>query len=321
MKFQVGDPVVLKHTGHEGKIISIEQHDMCMVKIGEVVVPVFTENMDHPYFDWFTSDKKKQKNLKNITAEQIPVEHTSAQNNHPQGLFLAFFPIFNKDNDEVIDAFKIYFINQDKERILFKYEARHQDQQLFYIKGDTLAFTNFYIHNVSMDVMHEAPTFKITIGKLTQEIKIRPKKLFQYLQDLINGDIPYYSIPVQDTSWMIVDKDASLPIPKHQQTNIHKYLKNKPVKEIDLHIENLVKDFSHLTNAEIIKIQLDTFKSVFNQAIMLSQPNMTVIHGVGKGTLKDAIHELLRASAEVDFYQNEWSPRYGYGATQIFFKQ
>lgn len=321
MKFQVGDLVVLKYTGNEGKIVAIEQDDMCLVEVGKVVIPVFVENMDHPYFDWFTNDKLKKKQLRKITADQIPLEQTSAKSNHPQGVFLAFFPVFNTEQDDVIDKFRLYFINQDKERILFKYEARHQDKQLFYIKGDTMAFTNFYIHDVPMDLMHDAPIFKITMGKQTQELRLRPKRLFQYVQELLTGEISYINIPLEDTSWANDVPNKDLPSPKTQNTSIHKYLKNKPVKEIDLHIENLVKDYSQLTNAAIIQIQMDTFQQVLNQAIMLSQPSLTVIHGVGTGRLKEAIHQLLNGHPDIDFYQSEWSPRYGYGATQIFFKQ
>jgi dsDNA-specific endonuclease/ATPase MutS2 len=47
---------------------------------------------------------------------------------------------------------------------------------------------------------------------------------------------------------------------------------------------------------------------------------MVVIHGVGTGKLRDEIHEILRTKREVKSFINRYDPRYGYGATEIFFQ-
>jgi hypothetical protein len=39
---------------------------------------------------------------------------------------------------------------------------------------------------------------------------------------------------------------------------------------------------------------------------------------VGTGKLKDEIHEVLKARREVRSFINQYDPRYGYGATEIF---
>ena len=49
-------------------------------------------------------------------------------------------------------------------------------------------------------------------------------------------------------------------------------------------------------------------------------PSMIVIHGVGSGKLRDEIHEILRAKRKVKSFVNRYDPRYGYGATEIFFQ-
>ena len=48
--------------------------------------------------------------------------------------------------------------------------------------------------------------------------------------------------------------------------------------------------------------------------------NIIVIHGVGKGKLKDEIHEILRHKKEVKSFINRYTNLYGYGATEIFLK-
>jgi dsDNA-specific endonuclease/ATPase MutS2 len=91
-----------------------------------------------------------------------------------------------------------------------------------------------------------------------------------------------------------------------------------PKYEVDLHIEKLTSDWQHLTNFEILTIQLNTFEKYLELAIAHHQHNLIVIHGVGTGKLKDEIHQILNARREVRSYINQYDPRYGYGATEIF---
>jgi dsDNA-specific endonuclease/ATPase MutS2 len=45
-----------------------------------------------------------------------------------------------------------------------------------------------------------------------------------------------------------------------------------------------------------------------------------VVHGVGTGRLRDEIHDILRLKKEVKSFVNRYDPRFGYGATEIFFQ-
>ena len=93
----------------------------------------------------------------------------------------------------------------------------------------------------------------------------------------------------------------------------------EPAKyEVDLHIEKLTPDWKHLSNFEMLTMQLNTFEKYLDLAIAHHQHNLIVIHGVGTGKLKDEIHEILKARREVRSFINQYDPRYGYGATEIF---
>jgi hypothetical protein len=91
-----------------------------------------------------------------------------------------------------------------------------------------------------------------------------------------------------------------------------------PKYEVDLHIEKLTGEWQHLSNFEILTLQLNIFEKYLELAIAHHQHNLIVIHGVGTGKLKDEIHEILNARREVRSYINQYDPRYGYGATEIF---
>jgi hypothetical protein len=89
--------------------------------------------------------------------------------------------------------------------------------------------------------------------------------------------------------------------------------------ELDLHAEKLTDKAASLDNFEILTLQLQTFEKYFDLALAHHLPSMIVIHGVGTGKLRDEIHEILRTKRQVKSFINRYDPRYGYGATEIFF--
>jgi len=88
---------------------------------------------------------------------------------------------------------------------------------------------------------------------------------------------------------------------------------------VDLHIEKLTDSWKHLSNFEILTIQLKALEKFYDLAVSHYQPSLIIIHGVGSGKLKDEIHEILKTKKEVKSFVNQYHPSYGYGATEIFF--
>jgi len=93
-----------------------------------------------------------------------------------------------------------------------------------------------------------------------------------------------------------------------------------PKYEVDLHIEKLADNWKSMSNLEILTLQLRTLEKYIDLAIAHHQPTLVAIHGVGSGKLRDEIHELLRLRRDVKSFVNQYDPRYGYGATEIFFQ-
>jgi hypothetical protein len=63
---------------------------------------------------------------------------------------------------------------------------------------------------------------------------------------------------------------------------------------VDLHMEKLSDDWQHMTNFEILTMQLKEFEKWYELAVAHHLPDMIVIHGVGSGKLRDEIHEILK---------------------------
>jgi hypothetical protein len=88
---------------------------------------------------------------------------------------------------------------------------------------------------------------------------------------------------------------------------------------VDLHIEKLTDEWKHLSNFEILTIQLKEFEKWYELAVAHRQPSLIVIHGIGRGTLRSEIHDILKTKKEVKTFINQYDPRFGYGATEILF--
>lgn len=86
--------------------------------------------------------------------------------------------------------------------------------------------------------------------------------------------------------------------------------------EINLHIEELLDNYSGMSNAEIINVQLRHFQKALDKAITGHYRKLIVIHGVGNGRLKHEVRTMLN-NEEIRYYDASYA-KYGYGATEVF---
>jgi hypothetical protein len=86
---------------------------------------------------------------------------------------------------------------------------------------------------------------------------------------------------------------------------------------LDLHIEKLVPDHRKLSEAEIFQAQMMTFDGYLERAIRLGVPRVFVIHGLGKGKLRDTILDRCSRNSLVLRASNDYHPLFGFGATEI----
>lgn len=335
MKFSIGDIVLLKRTGEEGRVVDFVNKEMIEVEVGGTHFPVFLDEVDHPYLKWFT-DKKKGRPAAIRRIDEVPVEPQVRGIGHgvASGFHLSFLPVFRFDEyEDVVDKLKTYFINQTPHLLTLQYECQGQGGAFFRHKAELRPFSHFYLHDIPFTAMQEQPRFSWILeqqqardraASLSNTLRIKPKKLFEYISHIQQENKPMFHIQLAE--------DFPLPTPLESQLQLKESVgsivtalktvkKEKPRTEIDLHIEALVADIRGLSNFEMLTIQLEAFSDALDEAIGNHQQSLVVIHGVGKGRLKEEIHRILRETWAVDFYQHDWNPRYGYGATEIFFRQ
>jgi len=90
--------------------------------------------------------------------------------------------------------------------------------------------------------------------------------------------------------------------------------------EVDLHIEALRDEYSQLSNGEILRIQMNRFRSALEDAISNKTRRIVFIHGVGNGTLKLELRNELKRSYPEFTYQDASFKEYGFGATLVHLK-
>ncbi len=335
MKFSVGDIVLLKHTGEEGRVVGYINEEMVEIEVAGTHFPVFLDEVDHPYLNWFRekSNKKQEKEPKRI--EDLVPEPKSWLPGGPPGFYLAFLPVFRFDEfEDVVDKLKTYFINQTAYELQLHYEYAPGETTSFAHKTVIRPFAHFYLHDIPFEQMHDHPRFSCVLTQsmnlqkatsLNHTLRIKSKKLFQYISMLQQQNLAMFHVPVgndfpdKEEEWTQDKKKVSRQVLLKPATSFRQPAP-KRIQEIDLHIEKLVSHTRGMSNFEMLQVQLAAFEEALDRAIQAQQQSFVVIHGVGKGRLKEEIHGLLKASMHVDFYMNEWNPRYGYGATEIFLR-
>jgi len=94
----------------------------------------------------------------------------------------------------------------------------------------------------------------------------------------------------------------------------------KPNNEIDLHIEKLTTNFAKMKPDEMLQMQFDMFEKTLQNALASGMHEITFIHGVGSGILKNKIHKYLSSNTTIAFFKDAQKEKFGYGATYVKFK-
>ncbi len=88
------------------------------------------------------------------------------------------------------------------------------------------------------------------------------------------------------------------------------------VKEIDLHIGQLVDSFIHLTHYDMLQIQLQKIEEEIELARAERRSRLIFIHGHGSGKLKEEMMKLLNRYKGLEVYDASFR-KYKLGATEV----
>lgn len=337
MKFQIGDKVTVLHSNEEAEVVELINDKMVLVDVRGVKFPAYIDQLDFPYFKRFSEKKIPIQKKGKTFVDQLSVDKTRKTNHPLDGCWLRILPVSDDDEygDEVVESLKIYLVNHTDKGLNFKYKLSYSGKQEFTLNNELPASKEFYLHDIPFENLNDGPLFEIEFNLMNPEkskapfyessLKLKAKQVFLRIEEIRKkGEASFAYKLFERYPDKLQEEEKSDYVPQNKKGN--KLYEAKQARqhleaakyEIDLHIEKLIPEWEHLTNFEILTIQLNTLEKYIDLAVAHHQHNLIAIHGVGTGKLKDEIHEILKSRREVRSFINQYDPRYGYGATEIF---
>ena len=339
MKYEVGDEIIVLHSNEEGRVVEIMNEKMVMINVRGVKFPAYMDQIDFPYFYRFSKKTVVEEKKPKVFLDNIPTEKPQPNKIKVEdGVWLVIIPKFALDdfNDEVVENLKIYLVNKTERQYSFDYKQYFLNENNFEIKNTIGGFQDFYLHDIDFERVNDSASFSIDFALNKPEknkadhyetsLKLKPKQVFQKIEELKEKNLPTITYKLFDVYPDKVHEDkfeltglAAKGFKVYEASQTRQHL--EPAKSVvDLHIEELTEDWAKLSNGEILDIQLREFEKWYDLSVAHRQHSLIIIHGIGTGKLKDEIHELLKVKRDVKSFINKYHPRYGYGATEIFFK-
>lgn len=345
MKFQVGDKIVVQHSNDEGEVLEIINDKMVLINVRGVKFPAYTDQLDFPYFKQFTEKKLFPEKKHKTYIDQIPREKPSPNQKKERlakladGVWLTFLPVFESDEfgDDVVDRLKVHLVNNTPAGYQFSYHLNYFGESDFDLDNQAFPFQDFYLHDIPFANLNDNPLFAVEFSLITPDkgkaehyetsLKLKAKQVFSRIEEIKKKGESTFSFKLFETYPERLEEEPLVDTRLltgsgfriYEASQARRHL--EPARsEVDLHIEKLVEKWSALDNLEILAIQLQTFEKYLDLAMAHHLPTMVAIHGLGSGRLRDEVHEILRMKKGVKSFVNRYDPRYGYGATEIFFQ-
>src|SRR5437868_3104894 len=326
MKYEPGDKIIVLVTNEQGKVVEIMNEKMVMIEVKGVRFPAHTDQIDFPYFKMFTEKKLSPK--KKVYVDQVKKEKERKMKTG-DGVLLSFLPVFDKDifDDDVVEKFKLYLINQDEVPYSFTYNCMVDGESNFQLKNSVEPLSDFYLHDVLFEDLSDSPRFDFEFSLREPDkkkapfyevsLKLRAKQIFKKIEEtrlkneatFVYTLFEFYPDKIEEPK-VDLSKLGSAGFRIYNAEHIRQNL--EPARTvIDLHIEKLTDNWKQLDNYEILTLQLKTFEKYYDLAVAHQQRTLTIIHGVGTGKLKDEIHDMLKLKKEVKSFVNQYSHLYG----------
>ena len=336
MKYQPGDKVLVLLTDEEGQVLEIMNEKMVLIEVKGVKFPIYTDQIDFPYFKMFTEKRKAEK--KKVFIDQVQKEKSIPKKKEGNGVLLSFFPIFDKDifDDDVVEKFKLYLVNQNETAYNFTYNLMIGGQNDFTLKNTIEPLSDFYLHDVRFEDLSDSPRFEFEFSLKEPDkkkaayfetsLKLKAKQLFKKIEEIQLKNEPGFSYVLLENYPDKVDVEkvdvSGLGNAGFRMYDATKIKQNMEAARsvVDLHIEKLTDSWTQLSNFEILTMQLKAFEKYYELSVVHYQPSLTIIHGVGVGKLRDEIHDILRLKKDVKSFVNQYNQQFGYGATEIYFE-
>ncbi len=353
MELRIGDKVRFLNEVGGGRITSVINKDMVNVetedgfevptRINNLIVISSADVYEKSGHTRNTILPPKQ----NIPAEKKPVKpaepwftdkNQNPAKEEPQFLF-ALVP--EVPSNPPTGNISMYLINNCNDTLLFRFAQKTKYNYETVMAGSLSPNSKIYLGQIKPEMIADLPVYcfqlinfrkrtkalgsivqkeitlsavkfykpnSFTVTKLFKE----PIMVFQINENQLKAELE--KLTEHDFQSAVAHKE-----PKKKEPAIT--LPNPELIEIDLHIHELLDNFSNLSNTEMLTVQMTRFHEEMAKAIKSEVKKIVFIHGVGNGTLKNELRrELQRKYAKYSF-QDASFREYGYGATMVIIRK
>jgi len=349
--FKIGDKVKFlnavgggKVIGHVSpKVVTVEDEEgfEVPVLVTELIRDVRYENV--PARGGRVERKPVKEEVKKPRKESLPLFASSAGKpaTTVPSFFLAFVP--EVPTLPLSGEIRAWLVNDSPNTVLFHFSLLAEGSYVSEKSGRLAPYSRIPLKGFSHSDLSNFPDFGLQLlpfgarsstllPALAKTIRVNPVKF--YKETSFTGNA-YFETRAFLISLKEADLSPELEKLKSHDFNAPKVMaesgdirnpappKREPieVKEVDLHIHELVDNAEGIEPKELIEIQMNRFRVEMENAIKNGTKRLVFIHGVGQGTLKNELRRELASRYKKYDFQDASFREYGYGATMVIIRR
>jgi hypothetical protein len=350
---KVGDRVKFLNAVGGGRITGFVSPKVANVEDGQgFEVPcLITELVKDGRFDPLPDTPRKEpvktiktEEVKKPKKEALPLFASSAgkpASDHP-AYYLAFVP--EVPTLPLSGEIKAWLVNDSRYFILYNFSLFREGSYYPEKAGKLAPYSRIPLKGFGLQDFSNFPDFGFQIlpyemksnalaSALVKTVKINPVKFYKetsytenayfekkaLLQEIREKDLAAALEKLKDHDFSAPGVAAVKGDPGND--TLPKKKVAPEIREVDLHIQELVESFSGLSNKEILDIQMERFGREMEEAIRRGTRRIVFIHGVGQGTLKNELRRELEKKYKKYDVQDASFREYGYGATMVILRK
>lgn len=323
INFTIGEKIKLLHDRSEGHIVQVYPNGRVLILVDDVLE--LEVSVDEIVKSKIPMPKSKQEHEKLVKTLSQSGEHLQS---------VVYFTIDIENN------FKINYniINHTPYTVIYavanQTNLAKNESPLGIVYGTLTPASSQYLFSVKMDTWESHrhllfnfiyfPDKKLPyLPPESRELRLRQKTFYNQLESN-----PYLGKPTILLPFPSIDDLKKI---KFRETEYYDGWKSPvqklksdiieldvPDATIDLHINSIVESVSGLSAQEMFDLQIETFERCLSLALAHGLSEITFIHGIGGGRLRDEIHERLKKATYVKEYGLSKFDRFGTGATIVY---
>lgn len=332
MQLEPGQVVLLKQTRERAKVIQAleDEHYLIEASLDAERFPVHGDELE-PVVGGASNVNRPQRTAdetQGLRLEPNPME---------AAVQLAFIPVGELD-------FSCALLNFSEETLVYGARLLTNKGQQWDKHGILKPAAGIQLGHLYRDLLNESAQVEVqlsrkaamgTDSKQQRAVKLKPKLFYKNTKsvDWFPEELAVFEVFAK--AKLVRDDDP--PTLKHYTQTTAPAVSTKSKKlvpenaygvaaaanfptELDLHIEQLVEDYTEMTGAEMLELQLAHMRKYLDVAIRLGVARVFLIHGHGKGQLRNRVHQELSRMGDLEGYRNEFHPKYGHGATEVILR-